>query len=190
MIQTLFLIRHTSVAIAQGICYGQADVRCSDGFYDEAAIVRDVLPYGLTYISSPLKRCLELAAFLSASAVETDDRLKELSFGRWELKAWVDIPRSETDPWCEDFVNLAPPGGESAQTLVARSAEFITSLEQRDDGPFGIVTHGGCIGAMLVHLLSLPVKEMFSVTCGIGGVIKITRRRGEVLVERVLEGRV
>lgn len=189
MSQILYLIRHTSVAVPQGVCYGQADVPCTEDFLLEATVILERLPSRLTYISSPLTRCFELASFLSASEVETDDRLKELSFGRWELQSWVNIPRTESDPWCEDFVNVAPPGGESARLLVARCADFLEYLWLRHDGPFGIVTHGGCIGAMLVYLLSMPVKDLFSVICGTGGVIKITRTGGEVSVERVLEGK-
>lgn len=188
MSQIIYLIRHTSVAIAKGVCYGQADVLCDEGFYNDAEVIRACLPPGLTYLSSPLKRCMDLACFLAGSSVETDDRLKELSFGSWELQPWVDIPRAESDPWCKDFMNLAPPGGESARCLVARCARFLDSLGGRSDSSFGIVTHGGCIGAMLVHLLSLPINDIFSLTCGTGGVIKITREDGTVAVERVREG--
>ena len=37
------LIRHTSVAVAPGICYGQSDVDVAASFADEAAAVRQRL---------------------------------------------------------------------------------------------------------------------------------------------------
>ena len=169
--QTLYLIRHTSVAIQQGICYGQSDLPCTEQFYDEAAIIRRILPHSLTFISSPLQRCTKLADYLSGGAFEIDDRLKELSFGDWELKAWSDIPRDESDPWCDDYVELAPPGGESVRVLIARAKDFIESLKMRTSlGPCAIISHRGCLGAILVSLLDLPSDAIFSFSCGIGSI--------------------
>ena len=59
------LIRHTSVAVPKGTCYGQTDVPVADTFEQEAAATRAVLGrYGQfdAVFSSPLTRARLLAA--------------------------------------------------------------------------------------------------------------------------------
>jgi alpha-ribazole phosphatase len=58
----IYLIRHTTPAVARGICYGQTDLDVTETFSEEAAVIRQCLPgtIGLVY-SSPLKRCTLLA---------------------------------------------------------------------------------------------------------------------------------
>ncbi len=38
---TIYLIRHTKVAVKPGICYGQSDVGLADSFNKEAKIIQD-----------------------------------------------------------------------------------------------------------------------------------------------------
>jgi alpha-ribazole phosphatase len=129
-----------------------------------------------------------LAHFLYGTAVETDDRLKEISFGSWELKPWAEIPRVESDPWCDDFLESAPPGGESARVLFNRCSELMRYIEARDDGPFALVTHKGCIGAILVYLLGRPLDTILEWSCKPGGVFKIVKEDLRVQVEVVVSG--
>lgn len=65
----LVLIRHTSVAVPRGICYGQTDVPLADSFPDEATMVKQRLSryhFDCVY-SSPLSRCVKLARFCGYS---------------------------------------------------------------------------------------------------------------------------
>ena len=40
---------------------------------------------------SPMSRCMELARFCGYADAVKDDRLKEMNFGEWEMKAYDDI---------------------------------------------------------------------------------------------------
>ncbi|HQS44324.1 MAG: alpha-ribazole phosphatase, partial [Methylotenera sp. 24-45-7] len=111
----LHLIRHTSLAVPSGVCYGQSDVDVSASFHVEAESLRKKLAdieFDAVY-ASPLQRCSKLAGALNLAQITLDDRLKELHFGDWELQAWDAIPRDVFDIWAQDYANLTPPNGES-----------------------------------------------------------------------------
>jgi alpha-ribazole phosphatase len=85
----LTLIRHTSLNIDAGLCYGQTDVDVSDGFEQEARVTKAKLPQSIDAVfCSPLQRCVKLAHALGLENITYDDRLKELYFGDWEMQAW------------------------------------------------------------------------------------------------------
>ena len=61
----VYLIRHTSVDVPQGVCYGQTDVPLKPTFEEEAAQTSAQLK-GLQFdkvYMSPLTRCVRLATF-------------------------------------------------------------------------------------------------------------------------------
>ncbi len=140
----LTLLRHPRVN-APGICYGQSDVPLAMGFEDAIAKAVLQVPKAQRLVSSPSARCLVLAEALSlatALPVTLDPRLLELNFGTWEGRAWSQIPRAESDPWAEDPVTRAPPGGESFTQLQTRVAAALADLDHTL-----VVTHAGPIRA-------------------------------------------
>lgn len=155
----LILIRHTRVAVA-GLCYGRTDVPLADTFVDELAAVHTSFSArpGVVY-TSPALRCRRLAGALGASDVRTDARLQELDFGAWENRLWSEIPRAEIDAWAADFVENAPPRGESFRALAARVDAFRRELSESDAV---IVTHGGVIRAWLSLVSGQPLREAFA----------------------------
>jgi alpha-ribazole phosphatase len=118
----IYLIRHTTPAVAKGVCYGQADLDITETFLEEAEVIRQVLPAGIGAVhSSPLQRCTRLASHLFPEhAISLQDELMEVHCGEWEMKSWDDLPKEEIDPWMADFVNIRIPGGESYLDLQAR----------------------------------------------------------------------
>lgn len=171
----LTLIRHSSLDIAPDICYGQSDVDVSAQFDDELHQLQSKLEaftFDAIY-ASPLQRCHKLAQALcadetmgvTASEIKLDARLKELSFGDWELNPWHAIPRETFDIWANDYANLAPPNGESFSQLHARSKSFVEDLSRDAQGQnILVVTHGGVIRAMLADVLNMPLKGLFRIT--------------------------
>ena len=86
----IYFVRHTSVDVPQGITYGQTDVPLNSTFETEAEQVKEQLT-GLAFDAvwtSPLSRCVRLATYCGYPDAYRDDRLKELSFGAWEMK-WM-----------------------------------------------------------------------------------------------------
>ena len=172
----LYLIRHTAPAIAAGVCYGQADVAPAQSFAREAAAVRAKLAGVAADIcfSSPLSRCSRLAEALGHPAPHHDPRLQELDFGAWELQPWAAIPRAELDLWGQEYVDRAPPGGETFRALHARAAAFLRELAgMHTAGAVLAVTHAGVIRALLAEVLGLPLQDSFRFHLDYGGVTRL-----------------
>jgi alpha-ribazole phosphatase len=144
-------IRHGSTELESGRVCGQIDpapLLLPEECRHLQALINQVFKAGLHDVavySSPLRRALELAGHLGFSQVNRDDRLKELSFGRWEGLRWDDVPRKELDIWAEDFLYRRPPGGESLYDLQLRLQSF---LDETPDRPVIVFTHGGVIRAL------------------------------------------
>jgi alpha-ribazole phosphatase len=160
----LTLIRHTSLQIQSGICYGQSDIDVAVNFADEVASTQVKLAemrFDAVY-TSPLQRCVKLADALSLGNVVEDYRLKELNFGDWEMQAWDDIPRDIFDDWAHDYANKAPPNGETFSQLQQRGIHFLEEVLQKHAGEnVAVVTHGGLIRALLAHVLNMELKGLF-----------------------------
>ncbi|WP_245391509.1 alpha-ribazole phosphatase [Thioflexithrix psekupsensis] len=175
----IFLIRHTRVQVAEGTCYGQTDVRLSDTFDAEFAAIQAKLPVfsqPVQVISSPLSRCLQLAARLSYK-IKTDPRIMELHFGDWEMKSWEDLTNKQISQWAEDYIHSAPPNGESYQALYDRCTAFWTELVAQELEQVVIVTHTGVIRALVAHVLELPLHKSFSLHFDYGAVSHLVFHR-------------
>ena len=89
------MIRHTSVGVPKGTCYGWTDVPVADTFEQEAAETKRNLESMLDnnkldiVFSSPLTRARKLAAFCGYDNPVTDDRLKEMNMGDWEMMRYT-----------------------------------------------------------------------------------------------------
>ncbi|MGC4106885.1 MAG: alpha-ribazole phosphatase [Thermomicrobiales bacterium] len=167
----LILVRHTPVANAAGLCYGRADLDLADSFGADAAAVRATLPPGpWAVVSSPARRCRRLAETLGP-VVTLDPRLAEADFGAWDGRAWDDLPRAEVDRWCDDFVTVRPPGGESFADVAARAEAFVADMTRRHPhGTVLAVTHAGVIRALLAPRRGVAYKDAFSLAVPPGSV--------------------
>lgn len=164
----LTLIRHTSLQIASGICYGQSDIDVAHTFWEEAETLKAKLrqtTFNALYCS-PLQRCIKLADALQP-ALNLDSsvvhpHLKELNFGDWEMQAWDDIPRDIFDEWAQNYAHLAPPNGETFSQLQQRGIHFLDEMLAKHAGAHILaVTHGGLIRALLAHVLNMELKGLF-----------------------------
>ncbi|HSR02609.1 MAG TPA: alpha-ribazole phosphatase [Methylophilaceae bacterium] len=172
----LALIRHTSLQIQPGICYGQTDVDVAVSFVDEAAATRAKIKHLEldAVFTSPLQRCVKLASALGFVDARHDDRLKELHFGDWEMQAWDDVPRNYFDEWAQNYGHMAPPNGETFAQLQARGVTFINELlNQYHLRHVLIVTHGGMIRALVAHVLNMQLKGLFRINVDYGSVTEL-----------------
>jgi alpha-ribazole phosphatase len=185
----IYLIRHTSVVVGPSVCYGQADVPLASTFEAEAITILNRLAPVSAWFTSPATRCTRLAHYLASAQGSTapveDERLWELSFGSWELRAWSDIPRSESDPWALDFVHKAPPGGETLSQLSDRVKCFVEDVVTSGKGRLGIVTHAGPIRAMLSYVTGSPLDQLFRFHIGYGSV-SLVKRVGDLFERRYI----
>jgi alpha-ribazole phosphatase len=169
----IYLIRHTTPAVAKGICYGQTDLDIVESFNEEAAIIRQHLPGEVVSVhSSPLRRCSRLASHLfPAHPIVLHKGLMEIHCGEWEMRSWDELPKEVLDSWMNDFVQVRIPGGESYLDLykrVIRCYEAITagasvSGMKKEGMPLAIVAHGGVIRSILSYVTGTPLIDSFKV---------------------------
>ena len=84
----IYLIRHTSVDVPKGLCYGQSDVPLRPTFEIEAAVTKakiESIHFDMAY-TSPLSRCTRLAQYCGFGDATRDPRILELNFGDWEMQ--------------------------------------------------------------------------------------------------------
>lgn len=167
---SITLIRHTAVAVEEGVCYGTADVPLCATFAQTAELLRSKLPPPpWQIISSPALRCRRLAESFGQDVI-VDARLLELNFGSWELRRWNEIPRDEIDVWSADFVNHAPPGGESFAALAERAEACIAeAAKKHSEKNIVCVTHAGVIRALIAPRQGLTLRDAFNIRVDFGG---------------------
>jgi alpha-ribazole phosphatase len=172
----LTLIRHTSLQIESGICYGQSDIDVAASFACEIVSTHSKLvnsAFDALY-TSPLQRCVKLAEALNLGDPILDSRLMELNFGDWELRAWDDIPRDIFDAWGHDYANKAPPNGETFSQLQQRGIHFLEEMLAKHAAEhIAVVSHGGMIRALLAHVLNMELKGLFRFTIDYGSVTQL-----------------
>jgi alpha-ribazole phosphatase len=172
----IYLIRHTRTDAAQGLCYGQADIGLAGTFETEKEeILRRLAKAEQPEIvySSPLFRCRHLADTLAPGEVKTDERLKEMAFGNWELEPWDLVDRDELDRWAANFVERAPPRGESLRSLYQRVCEYIELLLKQSYDTVAVVTHAGVIRCFHVYLTGIPLADIFDIDVACGDVFEV-----------------
>lgn len=157
------VIRHTSVGIEAGICYGQSDVDVADSFEMEAEVIKKQLQQFRfeAIFSSPLSRCTKLANFCDFTESILDDRLMELNFGDWEMKAWNDINDPQLEHWYADWINEKPTNGESFSEQVERVNSFLNEIKKSDYQHIALFTHAGVIRAIGVLLEQFSIQKAF-----------------------------
>ncbi len=172
----LVLIRHTSVAVPKGVCYGQTDVPLSETFPNEASEVKKKLEkYNFDKVfCSPLSRCVALAEFCGYPDAVRDERLKELNFGKWEMKSYDDLMGPELQKWFDDYINTIPPEGESVMQQQQRFIDFIDSLgNKKTDATIGIFTHGGILINALVAIGGKKFEDVYNSIPPYGSIIEL-----------------
>lgn len=106
-------------------------------------------------VTSPMKRCVATSAHLFPGVpTETEEGLRECSFGEFEYKNYQELTGNEDyQRWIDSGGTLPFPGGESRQEFADRScAAFLKSVaEQQKAGRSSVayVVHGGTIMAVL-----------------------------------------
>lgn len=170
----IYLIRHTEVKGSKTICYGQSNPPLADTFLEEAAAIKAKLPsdFDAIYLS-PLLRCKLLAEELDYQNIKLEEALMEVNFGTWEGKLWDEIPQAELDSWMADFVNIAPPQGESLANMHIRINDFMENLRTQPHKKVLIITHAGVIRNIFSYILNIPLVNIFKLSVAYGEVFRI-----------------
>ena len=171
----LTAIRHTSVDVPAGICYGNSDVSVANSFPEESAQIQVQLGNSAFdfVFSSPLKRCTKLASTLfQEEKIVPDDRLRELNFGDWEMQSWDSIfISSEGKAWFQDYARENCPNGESFVDLVERVKSFLDELRTLKNEQIALITHAGVIRALMCLLQQKTAEEALNTPLKYGQIV-------------------
>jgi len=172
----VILIRHTSVDVPLGTCYGQTDVPLKESFEEEAAATRSALeaygPVDHAY-TSPLSRCTRLADCCGYKEAERDARIMEINFGEWEMQLFDDIDDPHLQEWYADHINTPVTGGESFMMQYKRVSAFLDELRAKSWNRVVVFAHGGVLVSALIYAGHVTPEEAFSALPPYGGIIKI-----------------
>jgi broad specificity phosphatase PhoE len=165
----LLLIRHAAVdGNARSLLVGSSDVPASPeglaGLQRLAPVLAGFQPEA--WYSSPLRRarqtCGRLAEFCPAAGqAMVDERLREIDFGRWEMKSFADIAGSEPEliaAWSE-YSHFTFPEGEAVAAFHARTAAFFAELRAAAHREIAVVAHGGVIRTLICLALGLSPRH-------------------------------
>lgn len=144
----VILVRHTSVDVPKGTCYGWTDVPVRQTFEQEAEVTKRQLQQYLPFdkvFSSPLTRARKLAAYCGYPDATTDDRIKEMNMGQWEMQRYDEIQDPHLQQWYDDYIHQPTTGGESFEQQYRRVASFLDQLKSMPFRRVAIFAHAGVL---------------------------------------------
>lgn len=171
----IYLIRHTSVDVPPGTCYGQTDVPLKQTFPVEARLCQERIK-GMQFdkvFTSPLSRCTRLAEFCGYPEAERRYELLEINFGRWEMQRYDAIQDPTLQTWYDDYLHTRVPEGESFTDQYQRVSSFLEQLKQTPWKQILIFTHGGVLACAQIYSGQIKLEEAFSHIPAYGEMISI-----------------
>ncbi len=171
----VYLVRHTSVNVPRGTCYGNTDVPLNDSFENEAQLVYEQIKsisFDKAY-TSPLTRCVRLATFCGFEHPEKDDRIKEINFGDWEMQKFDQITDPHLQEWYEDYIHIRTTNGESFIDQYERVSAFLTELKSKPYQNVILFTHGGVLVDAEIYVGRFTFDQAFEHLSPYGSVVKI-----------------
>lgn len=187
----IYLVRHGDVDLSPDICYGQLDCNVTLSFENDLQKLtryferqlkiesgHDATVVSPIIISSPLTRCHQLAKGLTEhlnqkahvfATLQSNECLKEISFGEWEGNSWDTIGHDNIEEWNNNFFDYTFPEGESARAFFKRVVAAWNSLlselaVKNEDQTIIIVSHAGVIRSILTCFLEMPLSHALTLT--------------------------
>jgi len=162
----LLLVRHAATAwTAERRFQGQTDVPLSrHGHRQATGLARRLKTETIhTLYASDLRRAWDTAQAIATShalGVQSEPRLREMAFGRWEGLTYSEIQQRDAQclaAWERDQLHSAPPAGETLLHLSERvRAAYTCIVTAGQDKTVGLVAHGGPLQVLLCVALGLP----------------------------------
>lgn len=169
----IYLVRHGQVEGYQEKRYnGQSNVLLTEIGQEQSERVCACLS-GLVLeavYSSDLARsryCARLIADNHGLNVVAEQDLREINFGDWEGRPWVELKKAYPHDWqrrLQDLTNYQVPGGESLQDAADRIRPVIRRIiERHPGGDVALVAHGGINRIILLDAIGATLEKAFSI---------------------------
>ncbi|HEY7416551.1 MAG TPA: histidine phosphatase family protein [Ktedonobacteraceae bacterium] len=169
------LVRHGETQANREMRYiGSRDDALTERGHEQAHLLAEALsslPISAVY-SSPRQRAQHTAQSIAVRhrlAVQISEALRESNFGQWEGLSRDEVlaqsPQSAAllRAWERD-TSIAPPGGESLETMHRRVQEFAIQLaRQHEDQTVLLASHVGPVKALLCAALGAPAITSFHI---------------------------
>jgi 2,3-bisphosphoglycerate-dependent phosphoglycerate mutase len=165
VIDRLLLVRHgQTIHNVAGIAQGWNDSELSDEGRSQVKRLAERLAHSdaTGIYSSSLGRALSTAEVIADATglpiVPLDD-LREMNYGRWEGRSFLDIHRDDEEiyrRWIDDEGCRSPGGGESHADVRIRMERAFARISAESSRPI-VISHGTAIRIGATVLLSLPV---------------------------------
>lgn len=184
----LVLLYHGEPDGAAGRCIGRSDLPLTAQARQQAQALAADWPYPTpdALIASSRRRAHAMLApfarrFGRLPQVEAD--LDEQDFGDWDGESWTSLLQREpqgSQRWLSDWINHAPPGGESFADVSRRMQTWLTQVLAPfdDDALVLLSTHAGPIRALICHALEVPLQHALLLKLSPGHVSALRQRRG------------
>jgi broad specificity phosphatase PhoE len=136
------------------------------------------------FIASPMSRAIETMEILRGALgfdpkyFQTDERLREITFGSWEGLTWREVKARDPDRARareQDKWGYVPPDGESYRMLCERIRPAIEALRRESV----IVSHGGVARAVLALTGAADRHEATTMDIWQGRILKIVAGRAD-----------
>ncbi|MCI6858698.1 MAG: histidine phosphatase family protein [Eubacterium sp.] len=176
----IYLIRHGETEWnKKAKMQGQVDIPLAPEGIEQAKITAEGMagiPFDYIF-SSPLKRAYETARIIRGDRqipIETDDRLKEMSFGIAEGRNFNKIKRNPAmvnyQRFFKDPVHFRPAKyGERFEDILKRTDEFfrekVVPMEGKAENIL-IAAHGCVVRSFIVNLNQRPLKMFWETPFG------------------------
>ncbi len=136
--------------------------------------------------SSPLLRACNTVRGVADALnlpINTDNKLIEFNFGKWEGLTHEEIRNSFDDgysKWAKDPGVFIPDGGESMAHLQARVVEKLKEIGKREEGKTVLIgSHSSVIRALQCYVQGLPLTKMKNTPWVVNGSIAEINFDGE-----------
>lgn len=164
-----YLLRHgqTNWNI-EGKIQGKTDVPLNETGMEQAGFLAMAMGRCMAkaLYTSPLLRAKQTAQAVAERMglpVYVLPELKEVDFGLWEGCTWNEIEKKYPQDyrlWMKNPASVAPTGGESRQSLSARSRDVVEKVVRRaSDGDVVLVAHGGILVYLIDYLLRNQIEK-------------------------------
>lgn len=163
----IIIVRHGETLWNKELRYqGQTDIELNETGIRQAQLLAERLKkekISAVY-SSDLKRAYKTAQLICKYhnvKIKKTKYLREIHYGVWEGMLLQDVKEKYPDilrKWWEDPQNANIPGAEPPNVFIERIRNITDKIISQTKGNVLIVTHGGPIKIMIVHLLGIDLS--------------------------------